>query len=324
MKTYVGIDIGKSAIYYAYPLEDGGMLEGHFKNTGEGIAAFIGQLPAQSHCVMESTGLYHFPLAYALEDAGMALSIINPFASRAFANSVLSITKTDSKDAVMLQRLGQERKPSPTQLCGKKWQAFRHRMVHWQYLIGQKGLIANKLSELAFHPCADEMTVSMLEEQQNLLNEQLDRLEASIYQQMPTDYEQQLQKAVTVKGIGKKTACYLLLFTNGLQGFESPKALAKYVGVAPNIHQSGGYKKKGHICKKGNGLIRSLLYNCARSAYRYNTACKQLYERLREKGKAHNVAMVAVMHKLLRQFFAVVKNNVPYQDGFGCQQTAKT
>jgi transposase len=119
-----------------------------------------------------------------------------------------------------------------------------------------------------------------------------------------------------VKGIGKKTALCLLFFTHGLESFGSPKALAKYIGIAPNLYQSGAFQKKGRICRKGNALLRSLLYNCAKSAKRFNTACKEIYQKLRAKGKPHKVAMVAVMHKLIRQFFAVVKNNTFYQDAY--------
>ena len=51
---------------------------------------------------------------------------------------------------------------------------------------------------------------------------------------------------------------------------------------------------------------------CARSARIHNPGCKDLYDRLRAKGKCHKSAMVAVGHKLLRQVFAVVKNEVAF------------
>ncbi|MEL7251515.1 MAG: hypothetical protein AAFO03_24030 [Bacteroidota bacterium] len=69
--------------------------------------------------------------------------------------------------------------------------------------------------------------------------------------------------------------------------------------------------------------LRGLLYMGARSAKRFNPACRDLYERLRRKGKCHKVAMVAVCNKMVRQLFAVVKNGVPYRDDFEkmCQLT---
>jgi transposase len=47
-----------------------------------------------------------------------------------------------------------------------------------------------------------------------------------------------------------------------------------------------------------------------------NTACKALYERLKANGKTGKQALVAVMNKLLKQVFAVVKNNSLYQPNY--------
>jgi len=52
----------------------------------------------------------------------------------------------------------------------------------------------------------------------------------------------------------------------------------------------------------------------ARSARKYNLACKAIYDRLRLKGKPHKVAMMAVVHKLTKQVFAVVKNETPFDN----------
>ncbi len=43
------------------------------------------------------------------------------------------------------------------------------------------------------------------------------------------------------------------------------------------------------------------------SAIRYNKPCQEFYQRLKAAGKASNVALMAVVNKLLRQAFAVVK-----------------
>ena len=41
------------------------------------------------------------------------------------------------------------------------------------------------------------------------------------------------------------------------------------------------------------------------TAIRHNLACKQMFDRLVEKGKPKKVALVAVMNKLIKQAFAV-------------------
>jgi len=47
-----------------------------------------------------------------------------------------------------------------------------------------------------------------------------------------------------------------------------------------------------------------------------NPACKALYERLRANGKTGKQALIAVCNKLLKQVFAVVKNNSLYQPNY--------
>ena len=61
------------------------------------------------------------------------------------------------------------------------------------------------------------------------------------------------------------------------------------------------------MTKLGSNSVSALLYMCTRSAIQYNLACQALYQRMRAKGKPHKVAAVAVMHKLVKQFYACVK-----------------
>jgi hypothetical protein len=55
---------------------------------------------------------------------------------------------------------------------------------------------------------------------------------------------------------------------------------------------------------------------CARSAKKYNKACRELYERLLAKGKAKKLALIAVANKLIKQAFAIVKNKSTYVENF--------
>ncbi len=55
---------------------------------------------------------------------------------------------------------------------------------------------------------------------------------------------------------------------------------------------------------------------CAVTATRCNGTCKDFYRHLKQKGKASKLALVAVANKLLRQVFAVVKQDKDYIDGY--------
>jgi hypothetical protein len=49
------------------------------------------------------------------------------------------------------------------------------------------------------------------------------------------------------------------------------------------------------------------------SAIKHNKACKDLYERLRAKGKRGKVALIAGCNKLLKQAFAIATRGTQYQ-----------
>ncbi len=55
---------------------------------------------------------------------------------------------------------------------------------------------------------------------------------------------------------------------------------------------------------------------CAMNAIKTNAACKTLFERLKANGKTGKQALIAVCNKLLKQVFAVVKNNTLYQPNY--------
>ena len=55
---------------------------------------------------------------------------------------------------------------------------------------------------------------------------------------------------------------------------------------------------------------------CAMNAIKTNPGSKTLYDRLRANGKTGKQGLIAVCNKLLKQVFAVVKNNSLYQPNY--------
>ena len=55
-----------------------------------------------------------------------------------------------------------------------------------------------------------------------------------------------------------------------------------------------------------------MLYVCAWSAKKCNKSCKELYDRLVEKGKSKKLALIAVVNKMLKQAFAIATKNEFY------------
>ena len=131
-----------------------------------------------------------------------------------------------------------------------------------------------------------------------------------------------IDRITSINGVGQKTALALVATFGNLKQFTSVKAFVKFIGLCPTEFSSGISVKGGsHITKKGSGTIRSLLFNCARSAIRFNEPCKTFYQKLVEKGKNGKVALTAVMHKIARLIFGVVHSGQMFDPKFALSKT---
>lgn len=58
------------------------------------------------------------------------------------------------------------------------------------------------------------------------------------------------------------------------------------------------------------------MFLCAFSACKHNKACREIYERIVNKGKSKKLALIAVSNKLLKQAFAIAKLGHPYDETY--------
>jgi transposase len=127
------------------------------------------------------------------------------------------------------------------------------------------------------------------------------------------------RQVVTIPGIGAATAAVLVAKVVDIDRFVSPEHLVGYFGVFPE-ENSSGVDKRGNplppgtlrMSPRGNDLVRSYLWNAARTAITHNPAIRALYCRLKAKGKRGDVAIGHCMRKLLHLVFAVWKADRPF------------
>ena len=320
---YYGIDVSKDTLHISYQtgIEANAQPQWAYQtlpNELDPLEQWVGQLPPNSHLVFEYTGTYSARLACVLALHNRPFSSLTPNQSKGFAATLKSISKTDRTDATLLARYGQVFQPQPSQLAEESLHQLRQQHKHLNDLRISQQAVANQLHALSFDPRASQkVKASLLVLQQSYLS-QICLFEHELDQLSQQELQTISERMQRVKGIGPASSQALCTATNGLAGFESAKAVAKFVGIAPTQVQSGSsVRRRGRMARTGLGYVRGLLYMAARSARKYNLSCKALYERLRAKGRCHKVAMVAVMNKLVHQIFAVVKKDVDFINGFG-------
>lgn len=315
--TYIGIDISKATFVAAFPQGKGCRTE-TFPNDAKGIRRFISMLdPALHHCVMEATGNYCFLLLYLLDKAGVKASLINPKKTRNYARMMMSVTKTDSKDACLIADFGARFKPEPYRFPSEQIMLLKQKKTVLRQLQKQLTATTNLLSSLEPLPVKDKKCLHSLKQTITFLEKQVKYMQQEMEGVVSEVFDRQLKALTSIKGIGVTLATALIIATGGFTYFDNAKQLSRFIGICPTIEQSGtSINIRGHINRNGDGNLRSMLYVAAWSASRYNKACRECYERLRGRGKPGKVAMVAVANKLVRQAFAVVASDTPYIDGF--------
>ena len=110
----VGIDISKGRSTVAAMRHFGEVVISPFEvchtdSELSELARRLKSLNGETRVVMEATGNYHLPVAQALHDAGLYVSVVNAKLVHGYGNNELRRVKTDRKDAVKLANYGLDR-----------------------------------------------------------------------------------------------------------------------------------------------------------------------------------------------------------------------
>lgn len=110
----VGIDVskGKSMIAVMRPFGEvvcSPFEVAHTSSELSALAKRLKSLDGETRVVMEATGNYHLPIAMALHEAGIYVSVVNAMLVHDYGNDTLRRAKTDKKDAIKLANYGLDR-----------------------------------------------------------------------------------------------------------------------------------------------------------------------------------------------------------------------
>jgi transposase len=312
----IGIDISKENFDAAY-IENGKMKTKKYSYTVVDIKKFISSIDIEFHCIMESTGVYHLRLAHVLHEAGIPVSVVNPLSVKRFIQSKMHRTKTGKSDAMMLVEYGNIMEPELWEPDAAHYTRAQQLLNIQSQLIKNRTSITNQMEAISLSVNQSKPGLGLLKKQLKFIENQLGQIDRELEELIDRYDDEDVNNLQSIPGIGRKTAVALMVYTKGMAGFDNHRKVASCFGICPRIVQSGtGVKGRGKICKPGMGHIRMLLYMCARSAKKYNRACRELYERLLAAGKAKKPALIAVANKLLKQAFAIVKNKSTYEANY--------
>lgn len=306
-KNYVGIDISKLTFDVAIIDNKDTYKHYKFSNDHKGFESFIAVLNNKIDvCVMEASGPYYLQLATYLNQKSIGVCVINPLVIRRFCQMRMSRAKTDKKDAMMIAEYGKVENPSlwvPESnyvLELKQMQAYLEQLNK-----NRTGFIRQR--EAFSHNSNESLKIKeSLNSMIKTIEQEIKGIEKNMESIIKTYHDTMFNHLQSIPGLGRKTSLFLIVLSGGFTKFENSKQLASYIGISPRIFESGtSVKGRSKICKMGMSKIRAMLYVCAWSAKKCNKSCKELYDRLVEKGKSKKLALIAVVNKMLKQAFAI-------------------
>lgn len=139
----------------------------------------------------------------------------------------------------------------------------------------------------------------------------LKRLEEELEQLITTDPESKgLQQ---MPELGPKTVAVLRAELGEVDRFARTDQAVAYAGMDIEIKESGKWKGKAKLSKRGSGLLRQMLYLAAlRSIHQESSAFGAYYHHLVERGLRKMSAVMAVMRKMVAVATHLMKTGEDY------------
>ena len=313
---FVGVDIAAATATVAWQ-RPGAPLSRPLTipQTPAGYAALRARLhasgvaPARTLIVMEATGSYWITLATTLQQAGYAVSVINPAQAHAFAKALLKRAKTDAIDAQTLTQLGALLQPAPWTPPPPVYHELLQRLAQRDALLDLRQQVRNQHHALLQQPTVIAAVRARMEALIATLSDQIAAVEAELVPALAQDaaWAAAAARLQSITGVGLLTASWLLVSTLCFTTCPTPEAATAYAGLAPNERSSGtSVYQRPRIGHTGNARLRTALYLATLSAAQYNPVIKSFYDRLRAAGKPKKVARCAAARKLLHLAWALV------------------
>lgn len=296
-----------------------------FRNTQKGfmtLVLWVQKLTNQDAAVryvMESTGVYHEPLAYFLDEKGYEQTIVLPNKISNYFRTLNVKTITDKTAAEAIAMFGLEKKLESWKRPKKVYKNLRQLTRERDQVVEERTMVKNQLHAEQAEVDPNPSSVERIKKRIQLLNKQEKEIKAEITAVVQSDQEVSRSVEITssVTGVGLLTSATVLAETNGFELIRNKRQLTSYAGFDVIEKQSGtSVKGKPRISKRGNKYLRKAMHLPALAALRHDERFKAVFARLVSKHGIKMKAAVAVQRKLLEMIFIIYKTNTPYDKDY--------
>ena len=286
MKRYVGLDVSQATTAICVVDDEGKTLaEGSTATEPGAIAAFVARRAPDAVRIGMETG----PLSVWLwnELRGLGLPVVCMDARHANAGLKVMLAKTDRNDAAGLAQLVRTGWFRQVHVKAESSHVVRAELATRTLLVRMRcdlenqirgilktfGLVVGKApsrlvkraheiiaDELATKPELATLVASLLGMRTSVVEriEALDRRLRTRARTTPV-----CRRLITVPGVGSITALAIWSSIDDQARFARSRDVGAYFGLTPQRYASGEMNRSGRITKRGDGTVRTLLYEAA-------------------------------------------------------------
>lgn len=304
----VGIDIAKHKFDVAIVRKDNTSVLNTYPNDSVGINHFVKELTKQGTdksvpCIVESTGMYHFPVAIMVSNAGFRVNCINPLITKKHQRSSIRNAKTDPIDALRLANIGITEsnlhvfKPEIRHIEARKLASYIGKLHSLK-----RQLKASTKAVLDMYTITGlSVDLSSIDKALREIDEQIKMFQKEIISRAPKEAHEVSSKT---KGVSTENASILFSMI-GDKDFQTRDSLVAFVGLDVMPRESGTWRGKGRLSKRGNSYLRKVLFQMAWGLKKYNEEYKKRYEELRKNGKDYRTTLIILARKFLRMIYGM-------------------
>ena len=295
-KITLGIDASKDQ-HVIYNWQAGQTTK--LPNQPADIKVWLKTLHGPVRIAIEPTSHYHLTMVDEALALGYEVYLVNPRQLAHYREAVNVRNKTDPLDAWLLARyleheVGQLRPFQPRDPRAQRvWRLILHRAT-----------VVKSGQQLQQSFADVQVSIRGVISQLKNLLARIDRKILTLIRELGwwSDY----QYCRSIPGIGPGNASALVVaYHRG--SFAGSDAFISYLGLDVRIRESGYFKGKRKLTKRGEPELRRLLF-CASHAARHHQRFAEYYQRQLDKGLCKIAARVILARKLARIAFTLMRN----------------
>ena len=329
--TYIGVDLHKKTCYVTVMDSSGKIKKQREISTDVKDVSRFFKRYADIPVAVEST-MNWIPFYENLEGLGCKVFLSNPLQTKAIASARIKNDKVDSKILADLLRTNL----LPTAyIQPRKIRDLKELVRERASFVEMRTKIKNKIHSVLFktrhrHNFASLYGIAGMEWLKNIelrdiyrqeldryietlkhLNKQVDKISKIIEKTAKLDFDCKL--LMTIPGISYYSALMIKSEIGDISRFRNANKLCSYAGLIPSTYASADKIRTGRITKRGSKWLRKTLIDAITSGSKNHNRIAAFYKKFK-KSKGTGKAKVAAARKLCSIVFAMLNDQVPFQN----------